>query len=173
MGTSDTIRQTLQRLTKNGVIIRVAQGVYCYPEIEEKLGLGIIYPSYDQIAEALAPRDHARIVPTGEYALNALGLSTQVPMNYVFLTDGQSRKVCISGNKGIQFKNTAPKNLAFKNHLAMLVNSALKSIKKENVTMGQICQIIFLLQKEEKESVLSDLKLMPVWVRKIVTAAYE
>ena len=73
MGTSDTIRQTLQRLTKNGVIIRVAQGVYCYPEIEEKLGLGIIYPSYDQIAEALASRDHARIVPTCEYALNALG----------------------------------------------------------------------------------------------------
>ena len=158
MGTSDTIRQTLQRLTKNGVIIRVAQGIYCYPKIEEKLGLGVIYPSYDQIAEALASRDHARIVPTGEYALNALGLSTQVPMNYVFLTDGQSRKVCISGNKGIQFKNTAPKNLAFKNHLAMLVNSALKSIKKENVTMGQISQIIFLLQKEEKESVLSDLK---------------
>uniref|UniRef100_UPI0040299990 DUF6088 family protein n=1 Tax=Alloprevotella sp. TaxID=1872471 RepID=UPI0040299990 len=173
MGTSDTIRQTLQRLTKSGVIIRVAQGIYCYPEIEEKLGLGVIYPSYDQIAEALASRDHARIVPTGEYALNALGLSTQVPMNYVFLTDGQSRKVCISGNKGIQFKNTAPKNLAFKNHLAMLVNSALKSIKKENVTMGQISQIIFLLQKEEKESVLSDLKLMPVWIRKIVTAAYE
>lgn len=55
----------------------------------------------------------------------------------------------------------------------MLVNSALKSIKKENVTMGQISQIIFLLQKEEKESVLSDLKLMPVWVRKIVAAAYE
>ena len=55
----------------------------------------------------------------------------------------------------------------------MLVNSALKSIKKENVTMGQISQIIFLLQKEEKESVLSDLKLMPVWVRKIVAVAYE
>ena len=74
MGTSDTIRQTLQRLTKSGVIIRVAQGIYCYPKIEEKLGLGVIYPSYDQIAEALASRDHARIVPTGEYALNALGL---------------------------------------------------------------------------------------------------
>ena len=39
--------------------------------------------------------------------------------------------------------------------------------------MEQISQITFLLRKEEKESVLSDLKLMPVWVRKIVTTAYE
>ena len=173
MGASDAIRQTLQRLTKSGLIIRVAQGIYCYPQIDTKLGLGVIYPSYDQIAEALASRDHARIVPTGEYALNALGLSTQVPMNYVFLTDGQSRKVCIAGDKGIQFKNTAPKNLAFKNRLAMLVNSALKSIKKENVTVWQIDHIMYLLRNEEKNSVLGDLRLMPVWVRKIVAEAYE
>lgn len=172
IGTSDTIRQTLNRLTKSGIIIRVAQGVYCYPEIDKKLGLGVIYPSYDQIAEALANRDHARIIPTGEYALNALGLSTQVPMNYVYLTDGQSRKVCVAGNRGIQFKNTAPRNLAFKNRLAMLVNSALKSIKRENITSNQVSHIITLLRNENKNSVLSDLKLMPVWVRKIVTEAY-
>lgn len=173
MGTSDTIRQTLLRLTKSGMIIRVAQGIYCYPQIDKKLGLGIIYPTYNQIADALAERDHARIVPTGDYALNTLGLSSQVPMNYVFLTDGQSRKVCISGNRGIQFKNTAPRNLAFKNKLAMLINSALKTIKRENVTTWQINHIEKLLKNEEKTSVLRDLKLMPVWIREIVTAAYE
>ena len=55
----------------------------------------------------------------------------------------------------------------------MLVTSALKSIKKENVTEEQIKHIETLLQQEDKESVLADLKLMPVWIRKIVLNAYE
>lgn len=173
IGTPEAIRQTLLRLAKSGAIIRVAQGIYCYPEIDTRLGLGIIRPSYEQIANALAERTHARIVPTGEYALNALGLSTQVPMNCVFLTDGPSRNVEISPGRGITFKKTAPKNLAFKNRLAMLLTSALKSIKKENVTDEQFQHISFLLKKEDKESILADLKLMPVWIRNIVIKAYD
>lgn len=173
MGTPETIRQTLLRLAKSGEIVRVAQGIYCYPEIDTQLGLGVIRPTYEQIANALAERTHARIVPTGEYAQNALGLSTQVPMNFVFLTDGPSRKVEISPGRGITFRKTAPKNLAFNNRLAMLVTSALKSIKKENVTDEQIKHISMLLKNEDKESVLADLKLMPVWIRNIIIKAYD
>ena len=94
-------------------------------------------------------------------------------MNFVSLTDGTSRRIDISEGRGITFKKTAPKNLAFRNRLAMLVTSALKSIKKENVTEEQIKHIETLLQQEDKESVLADLKLMPVWIRKIVLNAYE
>ena len=171
MGSPEAVRQTLLRLTKAGVIIRISQGVYCYPEIDEVLG--VIRPSFEQIAKALAERSHARIVPTGEYAMNALGLSTQVPMNCVFLTDGPTRHVDVSDGRGITFKTTAPKNLAFGNRLAMLVNSALRSIKKENVTEEQKRHIWEILRKGKKEDVLKDLVLMPVWIRKIVTQAYE
>lgn len=68
---------------------------------------------------------------------------------------------------------TAPRNLAFTNRLAMLVNSALKSIKNVNVTPKQTDHIYYLLRQEKKEDVLVDLKLMPVWIRKIVQNAYE
>lgn len=173
MGSAENIRQALGRFTKSEKIVRVANGIYCYPEIDDKLGLGALMPSFDQIAKAIAERSHARIVPTGDYALNVLGLSTQVPMNYVYLTDGSPRKVEISGGRGIVFKKTAPKNLAFKNRLAMLVTSALKSIGRDNVTQEQISQIEQLLRKEDKEAVLADLVLMPIWIRKIVTKAYE
>lgn len=173
MGSADNIRQTLLRFAKSGKIVRVAKGIYCYPQIDYKLGLGVLMPSYDQIANAIAERAHARIIPTGDYALNILGLSTQVPMNCVYLTDGTPRRVEISGGKGIVFKKTTPKNLAFKNRLAMLVTSALKSIKQENVTPGQIAHIEQLLRKENKESVLAELALMPIWIRKIVMKAYE
>lgn len=173
LGSSEAIRQTLLRLSKANVILRVAQGIYCYPEIDNKLGLGTIFPTFEQIAEALAEHLHARIVPTGDYALNVLGLSTQIPMNSVFLTDGKSRRIEISNGRGIILKNTAPKNLSFRNRLAMLVNSALKSIKRQNVTEEHIRRISDLLRKEKKEDVLSDLKLMPEWIRQIVLKAYE
>jgi hypothetical protein len=172
MGSAENIRQTLGRLTKNEKIVRVANGIYCYPEVDDKLGLGVLMPTFDQIANAIAERSHARIVPTGDYALNVLGLSTQVPMNCVYLTDGSPRKVEISGGRGIIFKKTAPKNLSFKNRLAMLITAALKSIGRENVTTEQIAHIEQLLKKEDKKSVLADLALMPIWIRKIVTKAY-
>ncbi len=173
MGSAENIRQTLGRFTRNEKIVRVANGIYCYPEVDDKLGLGVLMPTFDQIANAIAERSHARIVPTGDYALNVLGLSTQVPMNSVYLTDGSPRKVEISGGRGIIFKKTAPKNLSYKNRLAMLITSALKSIGRENVTAEQIAHIKQLLRKEDKESVLADLALMPIWIRKIVTKAYE
>lgn len=174
LGSSDAIRQSLRRLCNEGVIIRVAQGIYCYPVIEEKLGLGILQPSFDQIAEAMAKRDCARIVPAGAHALNVLGLSTQIPMNYVYLTDGSKREVEISNGRTIKFKNTAPKNLAFQSRLAMLITFALKSLKKkENVEDWQIKRISELLKNEPKESVMADLKLMPVWIRDIIKQAYE
>lgn len=63
--------------------------------------------------------------------------------------------------------------MAFTNRLAMLVNSALKSIKNVNVTTKQTYHIYYLLRQEKKEDVLVDLNLMPVWIRKIVQNAYE
>ena len=173
MGSAENIRQTLGRFTKSEKIVRIANGIYFYPVVDDKLGLGVLMPTFDQIANAIAERSHARIVPTGDYALNVLGLSTQVPMNCVYLTDGSPRKVEISGDRGIIFKKTAPKNLSFKNRLAMLITSALKSIGRDNVTPEQIAHIEQLLRKENKEPVLADLSLMPIWIRKIVTKAYE
>lgn len=173
VGTAENIRQVLLRLTKNKEIIRVTTGIYCYPEIDDKLGLGVLWPSYDQIAKAIAERSHARIVPSGDYALNVLGLSTQVPMNCVYLTDGSPRKVVISNDRGVIFKKTAPKNLSFKNQMAMLVTSALRTIKQENLSAEQIAHIQCLLRKEDKNAVFADLPLMPVWIRKIVIKAYE
>ena len=84
------VLKVLERETKAGTILRLAQGVYYYPKADDKYGLGIIYPSYEEVAERIAERDKVIIVPTGAYALNKLGFSTQVPMNLVYMTDGTS-----------------------------------------------------------------------------------
>ena len=173
IGEKSAILKALERMTSGGTIVRVARGIYCYPKIDKELGLGTLYPTYEEIAQAIAKRDKARIVPAGIYAMNRLGLSTQVPMNVVYLTDGSSRKVVINGNRGIQFKHVAPKNLAFQNQLALLINSALKEIGQDNITEKDKTRIKSLLSNESKDSVMQDVKLMPDWIASIIREAYE
>lgn len=173
IGDSKSVLKALERLTNKGEILRVTRGIYCYPKIDRQWGLGLINPTYDEIAKAIASRDKARIAPTGAQALNMLGLSEQVPMNAVYLTDGSARKIRLDGDRGILFKHTAPKNLAFTNRLAMIVTFALKEIGADNLTAEQEETIAEILRHETKEKVLNDIALMPEWVSVIVRRAYE
>lgn len=172
-GSATNIRKALSLLVQDGIIIRVARGIYCYPKIDKQLGLGIIYPTIDEIAQAIGKRDKARIVPTGMYALNLLGLSEQVPMNCVYLTDGTPRTIAIRSGRTIKFKHTAPKNLAFQNNLAMLICFALREIGQDNITDQHLTRIRELLHQDNKEQILHDLPLMPIWIREIVLKNLE
>ena len=165
IGNSDSIRQALSRICKDGVIVRVSKGIYLYPIIDSELGL--LYPSVDAVAKAIAQRDKARIIPTGAYALNRLGLSTQIPMNVIYLTDGISRKIRI-GNQVITFKQTAPKNFSFKGEMTPLVVSALKEIGKDAVTNKEMEQIQKMLRFEKKEIIVSDAYIAPRWITNII-----
>ena len=173
IGEPRSVLKALERMTNEGEIIRVAKGIYCYPKFDHRLGLGLIYPSIDEIAHAVARRDQARIASTGAQALNLLGLSEQVPMNVVYLTDGSARKLKLYGERGITFQHTAPKNLAFSNELAMLVTFALREVGADKVTEEMKTAIGILLQQEPKEHIARDLALMPEWIGKIVRRAYE
>ena len=103
LGGTEVTKKVLLRLEEKGFLKRLAFGIYLYPK-QSKL-LGTLTPTLEEIAKAIAQRDAARIVPTGIYALNRLGLSTQVPLNAVYLTDGAARKVKV-GNRNILFKKS-------------------------------------------------------------------
>ena len=91
LGERKAINKAFERIALSGKIIRLARGIYCKPKVDTEFGFGIVYPSVDEIAKAISQRDKCRIVPTGDAALNKLGLSTQVPLNAVYFTDGTSR----------------------------------------------------------------------------------
>lgn len=173
LGEPKSVLKALERMANAGTIVRVARGIYCYPKIDKFLGLGVICPTFEEIAQYIAKRDKARIVPTGSYALNVLGLSTQVPANVVYLTDGSPRTISLKSGRGIKFIKTAPKNLAFKNKLAMLLTFALKEIGEGNVTEDQKQIIKNLLKNEEKLSVEKDYSLMPTWIQHLLSKLYE
>jgi hypothetical protein len=109
LGSSDAIDSTLRRLKAEGVIRNLARGLYDYPAEHPKLGL--LAPSVEAVARALKMRDAIKLQPSGAYAANLLGLSEQVPMKVVFLTDGPSRRVAV-GQREIILRGTTPRNMA-------------------------------------------------------------
>ncbi|PCI93607.1 MAG: hypothetical protein COB15_16105 [Flavobacteriales bacterium] len=159
------VNKALERLVEKESIIRVATGIYTRPK-QSKL-FGNITPTVEEIATAIAKRDKARIVPTGSYALNALGLSTQVPLKTVYLTDGAARKINL-GKRTILFKKTTPKNLSAKGLISKLVIQALKSIGKGNINPEEERKILELLRKENPEYLRHDILLAPEWIRIIM-----
>ena len=165
---SEAIRKALQRLEEKGVIRRVAQGIYVRPIISTYIGE--VLPSAEEVAAAITKRDRARTLPTGSYALNALGLSTQVPMNIVLLTDGSPRKIKV-GKRTIKFKKTTPKNLLAKGAISRLVIQALKEIGRNRLTADEEVKIIELLKKENPQDLLHDISLAPVWIQVIMKKA--
>lgn len=171
-GEQKSINKALERMMKDGSILRISHGIYYYPKIDKVLGLGVLYPTLEDIAEGVAKRDKARIVPSGLYALNRLGFSTQIPMNVVYLTDGFNRKIKLYNGTNIQFKRTSPKNFAFHSQLAMLLTFAYKSLGKDNVTSDILKQSRSLLAKENRQVVEQDYKLMPAWVSSIIKSLY-
>lgn len=165
LGSSEAVRLSLFRLEKEGIVIRVAQGIYVRPKISKLIGP--LTPSAEEVAEAIAKRDRIRTLPTGSYALNALGLSTQVPMNIVLLTDGSPRVIKI-GKRTIKFKKTTPKNLLAKGKISRLAIQALKEIGNGKVTEEEENKIVALLKTEDEKDLKHDTVLAPVWIQKIL-----
>lgn len=92
--------ERFNKANKEGMLVRISQGIYLYPMRNR---FGILKPSIDDIAVAIAQKDKAGIIPSGLTALNKLALSTQVTMNAVYLTDATAREIKI-GNRTIVFK---------------------------------------------------------------------
>ena len=165
IGNVEAVKKSLLRLKNKKFLVSLAHGIYLYPK-QDKL-LGILYPSIENIATAIADRDKARIIPTGIKALNQLGLSSQIPLNIIFLTDGAARSIVV-GKRTIKFKRTTPKNLAVRGKITSLIIQALKEIGKDNITDEQLKKIKNHLKLEKKEIMEHDAKLAPAWRAKIL-----
>lgn len=168
LGNPESVKKALFRMEEKGLLIRLAHGIYLYPKTDK--ALGILYPSAEEIAAAIAKRDRARIIPTGVQALNKLGLSTQIPLQVVFLTDGAARSIKI-GKRTITFKKTSPKNLLAKGEISGLAIQALKSIGQHKIEEEVLTRLLNSLKKEKKENILYDAKLAPAWINKILMSS--
>jgi hypothetical protein len=154
----------LHRLARKGTIRRLARGVYDFPS--EHPVLGLLWPSADAVARALAGRDRTRLQPAGAHAANLLGLSEQVPAKAVFLTDGASRTVRI-GPMTIQLRRTTPRNMEAAGRLSGLLMQALRELGADNVTPARREHLKRTIPADQRRELLKDLRLAPAWMHPI------
>lgn len=159
------VGRVLSSLTEEGVLMRLSPGIYVKPMMSR---FGLVEPSVERVVKAIAERDNAQILPVGVVALNALGLSTQVPMVYCFLTSGSARTLMVGKSK-VQLKRGVPRNFAYKTKLIALLVQALKALKEENVEEEHLQQIRKLIRMEpDKEALIGDVQRMQGWMKRIV-----
>ena len=165
LGSRTAVASALSRHRKVGSIKQPARGLYQIPETHPLLGeLGA---SPDQIATALAGKHHLKLQPSGAYATNLLGLSDQVPLRIVYLTDGTPRQVR-SGKQQIVLRRTTPRNMATAGRISGLVIQALRHLGQRHVDRTVIEKLRKRIGPEERSQLLKDVPLAPLWIGELM-----
>lgn len=171
LGGDAAIRKALSRLEAKGTIRRVLRGVYDYPEISSLLNepMG---PDLDELASALARKSGWRIQPSENTALNLLGLSTQVPAQTVYLSDGPGKSYVI-GNRKLTFKKRRLKESGFKLRESELVVQALRALGQERIDDNVRQKLSQQWTPELWRKIVRDTKTAPAWMHGIIRSISE
>lgn len=163
LGTPHSVGMALMRLVRAGGLRHLARGLYDVPRSHPLLG--VLQPSADEIAQALARRDGASVQPAEAMAANLLGLSEQVPARAVYETDGPSRTVK-AGSVVVQLKKRPARKVRSAAPMSSLVFGGLRSVGKDNVDERRVAHLRTTLSKADRARLLEDLPLAPAWMHR-------
>ena len=144
----------LSRLVRDGTLRRAARGVYGKPRVSGLLGEEIP-PSVDDVAHAIARSNGWTIVPSGNYALNMLGLDTQVPARFSYVSSGPYKRYDIGGVE-VSFSHRANRDILEKSYLTCLIVQALKALGREGVDDAVIAKLASRLSEGEAEALYNE-----------------
>ncbi|HFU3804044.1 TPA: DUF6088 family protein [Streptococcus suis] len=162
----ETVRSTLNRLVEDKRIIRIMKGIYYNPNFIELIG-EYEAPSINEVANAIARKYNWTIAPSGNTALNILGLSTQVPAKWTYISDG--RYVSFSfGNITIEFKRRNNGDISKMSSLTAMVIQSIKAIGKDKITSNQIDYLREKLTEKEKAALRTESKYTSSWVYDVI-----
>lgn len=158
----ETAKKALLRLEKNGKIMRAIRGVYYKPEYSILLQENA-ESDPDKIADAIARNYNWTIAPSGDYALNILGLSTQVPATWSYVSDGPYRKY-VYEKIVIEFKHTTNREISGVSFKTAVIIQALKALGERKVNDSVIDLIAKSIKIEQKEKILSEAQNTTSWI---------
>lgn len=159
---TETIRRNLNRLTEAGLIRRVVKGIYEKPKFSSLLQ-EFVATDPDAVARALARNYHWTIAPSGNTALNLLGLSTQVSAAWTYISDGPYKTYEWNTTK-IEFKHRTNKEITGLSYTTVLVVQALKTLGRQNVTPDIIDALSKRLSDSEKAALMTEAARSTDWV---------
>lgn len=166
LGEYNAVRQALLRLEKAGKIQKIMRGVYYYPRYSELIQ-EYETPSPNKVAEAIARKFNWTIAPCGDTALNMLGLSTQVPAKWSYISDGPYHQFQI-GNVALEFKHRNNREISGMSPITAMIIQALKAIGKGNLNEKQFEIIRRRLSDADKATVLNEAQQTSVWLNNTI-----
>ena len=167
----DAIKNALSKLEKEKVLIRVMRGVYKKPNYNNTLQIEIPAKP-DDVAKAIAKNNNWNIIPKGDSALNYLGLSTQVPAVYTYVSDGPSKTYQYGKNK-IKFYKRSNKYINGMSMKTGLIIEAIKTLGTENVGVKERQIIASKLSDSEKMKLAIEGRQTARWINEEIVKILE
>lgn len=168
---ANSVSQALFRIEKDGKIRRVMNGVYdkpAYSQLIHEYGV----PRVDKVAEALARRFNWNIAPSGDTALNILHVSTQVPNEWEYVSDGPYRDYMI-GKVPLKFKHVMPREINGYSAITVMVIQGIRAIGKGNMTQEQVDRFSSVISLKDKETLLKESRTASGWIYKEIKRICE
>jgi hypothetical protein len=166
LASHETVRQILSRFAKEGKIRRLLRGVYEYPSFSKMMNAPAS-PDPDAIAQAIAHTNGWTIVPTGPTALNRLGLSTQVPAQWQYFSDGPSKNYTWDGGTLVLKHRTNKETTTLSPRTAILVQ-ALKYLGAENINEATVTTLRSKFNSKERARAVQEARYSTSWVFEII-----
>ena len=168
---NETVRRTLNQLVSENKIKRVINGFYYNPIYSELIG-EYEAVSIHELALAIARKYNWNIAPYNSTALNLLGLSTQVPTHYKYISSGRYKEYKI-GDTILEFKKVNPGEIANMSLKTATVIQAIKSLGKENINDQVIQKIRENLTEKERTDLMNESKSAPAWIYEVIREISE
>lgn len=168
---ANSVSQALFRIEKDGKIRRVMNGVYdkpAYSQLIHEYGV----PRVDKIAEALARRFNWNIAPSGDTALNILHVSTQVPNEWEYVSDGPYRDYMI-GKVPLKFKHVMPREINGYSAITVMVIQGIRAIGKGKMTQDQADRFSSVITEKDRETLLKESRTASGWIYKEIKRICE
>tara|TARA_R110000868_G_scaffold380784_5_gene647072 strand:+ start:9535 stop:10113 length:579 start_codon:yes stop_codon:yes gene_type:complete len=165
LGSRPAIDTALSRLVVQGQIRRLARGIYDYPKQHPLLG--DLFPTLDDVAQAIAKDTNSDLQVSGARALHLLGLTTQVPAQAIYLTNGHSKDIKIGGAM-LTLKHASPNVMAGHGSKAGTILQAIKYLGKHHVDAQMLRKMADQLSANDKHTLKSLLRYAPGWSRPYV-----
>jgi hypothetical protein len=166
LGPRAAVDQALSRLVRQGTIRRVRRGLYELPRMGKLLNQPVV-ASPDELVQAWARNNGLRVVSSGAYAANLLGLSAQVPAKIVYYTNGRTQTLKL-GPYTVRLLNRGPKTMDVRGRVAPLVLQALRYMGRDGVTPEVIRRLRSALSPMDKAELRRNLQYAAAWMKPVI-----
>ena len=166
-----SVRIGLCQLVKDGVLHRIARGIYYYAGITGDINVktSFVMPSEETIAYAVAERERIRIIPYGDQAAKKLGITGMSISMLKYLTDGAPRVINLAKGRKIYFNHTSEvKMFDFCNETMQMISSAIRALGADMIGESEKQILQEPIRKVPEKEFEKDITIPPAWVQAIM-----